>query len=413
MKYYIIFTQEIYSIGGMQLYTAGKAQYLESKGWNVIVFHPDFHIRRCEYSYLDKFIEYCNPYIEIPTSAYSLKEIKKIILDLIEYIECSDVSDIYVESHYDIGATWAERFAQYVEAPHICFNCNELFRGKNKIYEYILDYFWDKYKHNELFGIEKNSMSNLFRGYSVNEFIEPRLFDPVEINPIQDVIDTRINKISGEADYTIMYLGRSEKGYMNNILNGVASFALEHQASTIQFVIVGDTKSIKKELYKLFSHLKNVNVVEMGKMIPIPLSIYSKIDVVIAGSGSAEISARQHVPTIVADCVNYNAIGVLGYDTQNSMSSDDVDTLKPFSKILSETLIEKKYLNYEFRYSDDPNPAIEYDKQLSCFAQIKNHRPYNMDKTVIPINYWKYKFYLRIKKLIFKMEHRIVLNNNE
>ena len=37
MKLYIIITLDIHPIGGMQLYTAGKAAFLEKNGWKVVV----------------------------------------------------------------------------------------------------------------------------------------------------------------------------------------------------------------------------------------------------------------------------------------------------------------------------------------------------------------------------------------
>ena len=57
----------------------------------------------------------------------------------------------------------------------------------------------------------------------------------------------------------------------------------------------------------------------MGDLVPIPKCIYKKIDCMIAGAICAEISAREGIPTIVADCENYLANGILGYTVNNSM----------------------------------------------------------------------------------------------
>ena len=40
-KIYIFFTYPIEKIGGTQMYTAGKAKYLEKLGWKVFVFTAD------------------------------------------------------------------------------------------------------------------------------------------------------------------------------------------------------------------------------------------------------------------------------------------------------------------------------------------------------------------------------------
>lgn len=40
-KIYVFFTAAIIPIGGMQMYTAGKAKYLEKLGWKVYIFVPE------------------------------------------------------------------------------------------------------------------------------------------------------------------------------------------------------------------------------------------------------------------------------------------------------------------------------------------------------------------------------------
>lgn len=37
-KIFVIFTYEIYIIGGTQAYTAGKAKYLKENGWGIQIF---------------------------------------------------------------------------------------------------------------------------------------------------------------------------------------------------------------------------------------------------------------------------------------------------------------------------------------------------------------------------------------
>lgn len=41
-KFFVIFTSDIHSVGGMQMYTAGKAKYLKENGWEVQVFFSWF-----------------------------------------------------------------------------------------------------------------------------------------------------------------------------------------------------------------------------------------------------------------------------------------------------------------------------------------------------------------------------------
>ena len=54
MKLYIIFTLDIHPIGGMQLYTAGKADYLKRNGWEVVVFYPGSNDENCAVTSLNR-----------------------------------------------------------------------------------------------------------------------------------------------------------------------------------------------------------------------------------------------------------------------------------------------------------------------------------------------------------------------
>ena len=42
---------------------------------------------------------------------------------------------IYIESQSEVTALWGELLAEKLRARHVCFNCNELFRGPKKYYE--------------------------------------------------------------------------------------------------------------------------------------------------------------------------------------------------------------------------------------------------------------------------------------
>ena len=53
------------------------------------------------------------------------------------------------------------------------------------------------------------------------------LFDAVEPEPIQDVINDKVEEIE-HYDFNIAYLGRIIKGYVPDIVFGIAKFAEKH-----------------------------------------------------------------------------------------------------------------------------------------------------------------------------------------
>lgn len=398
MKYYFIFTQEIHSVGGMQLYTAGKAKFLEDRGWVTIVIHPDFGLHGCAYSYLDRYTKYAFPVVEIPPVAYGKNSIEKILNQFVKGMRFTDEDVIYIESHYDIAALWAELLAEKLNAKHICFNCNEIFRGGHKIYEYTLDYFWFKYERHELLGLRPDTVCKIFQDYKDIEPDISTLFDAVEPNPIQDVYDSRIEMIK-DADYTIMYLGRIVKGYVPGIIEGVAQFAKKHSDKQVQFCIVGDPTERKDYITNTLLGIDNLILVLLGDMVPIPRELYNHVDVVIAGAVCAEISARCGVPTIVADCENYLANGVLGYTVQNSMYFEEYGQTS-YLEALENTLIEEEYKKYEYIFPDAIPEDEIYEEHMQFFKMYEcEEEYYPIAQVGIPINYSRIKMYLLVKNI--------------
>ena len=388
-KYYFIFTQEIHSVGGMQLYTAGKSRFLEENGWKTVVFHPDYSPKGCAYEYLDRYNRYANPIIELPPVAYSKRTVNKVINWMCSLVSAKTCSVVYIESQYDIAALWAEMFAEKIGGIHINFNCNEVFRGKHKIYPFIQEFFWHKYCQHALYGLRPDTICKIFEGYRDVEPDESTLFDAVEPDPIQDIEDNRVEQICN-ADYTIMYLGRIVKGYVPNIIDGVAEFAKQYPEKHIQFCIVGDAEERRSEIENVLSNIANLNIIYMGNMVPIPKAIYAKVDVVIAGAVCAEISARCGVPTIVADCENYYANGVLGYTVHNSMYYEKEQGQTDFATALVDTLIKKSYLNYPYSFPESKPVEEIYSEHMGLYDKVEHGKDYyDVYSVKVPINYKK------------------------
>ena len=399
-KYYFIFTQEIHSVGGMQLYTAGKSKYLEETGWKTVVFHPDYSKKGCSYSYLDRYELYACPIIELPPVAYTKKIISSVTDWMQSLVDDNTKSLVYVESQYDIAALWAEEFAKCVGGIHINFNCNEIFRGNHKIYPYVQDFFWFKYCQHALYGLRPDTICKIFEGYKEVVPDETTLFDAVEPDPIQDIEDERLEQIK-KADYTIMYLGRIVKGYVPNILKGVAGFAEKCADKTIQFCIVGDAEERKLEIENTFNGLTNVSIVYMGNMVPIPRALYDKVDVVIAGAVCAEASARCGVPTIVADCENYNANGVLGYTVHNSMYYEEEQGQTDFTTALVDALINESYLNYPYTFPEQKPVEEIYSEHIKLYDRVEREKEYfDIESVKVPINYRKAALLQIIRNLL-------------
>ena len=205
-----------------------------------------------------------------------------------------------------------------------------------------------KFKRNELIGYPTN-IKNLFNGYkdvneSVNEDAPLYLAEP---EPIKDVPDFPIEKLK-EADWNIAHIGRMMKAFVAHVIIGVAEFARRHPDKKINFILVGQIIPDRANLMKeKFAGLDNLTIIPLGDMIPIPRSLFSKIDVVCAMAGAASYSAREGVPVIVG---NSNKIdktsGVLGVDTKEIIYSDE--KLFDYPEALENVLVKKLYEGKKF-----------------------------------------------------------------
>lgn len=371
---YIILTADIHIIGGMQLYTAGKANYLKNNNWDVKVLYDgnpndDYKIKSLQ-EYND------GSFPSLTSDPFSLSKIirKNVISKMIDYIgKKEDYGEILIESQSDFTAIWGELLAKEYNCKHICFNCNEQFRGKAKIYEKYIEFFKYKFDKKEMYGLHLDTFKRLFEGYYEVEVDNSYVFDALEPSPVQDVNSNIVNNIKKE-DYNIAYIGRATKGYVPNIINAVSEFSYKHLDKKIQFIIVGETKEIDCLLKEKLSSCTNVSLFLLGDMVPIPRGLFSKIDVVIGGAVCAELSAREGIPTIVVDCENYLSNGVLGYTTDNSMYPSKDNKQEEIVYTLEDVLITKHYLTNMYKFHDEPNPNDIYGSQLELYTKIYINR---------------------------------------
>ena len=366
MRIYIILTCEVHPIGGAQTYTAAKTRYLELKGYKTIVFYDGPKAGNCKVKELNKYTRNGFAFLAFAPENFNRKMVNRFLGLLISRIKKTCATnliddEIYIESHYSSQALWGELLAERIGANHIGFLCNEQFN--DSYYREYIDFFYYKYEKNELYGINKESMKRLFKNHYSN-IDEEHVFEALEDGDVQDVGCTKLSKIK-KGDYiNVCYIGRATKGYVTNILNGVCAFADRHKDKKIQFIIVGDSKSRKQEITKLFKNKRNVTVVQLGDLVPLPQALSKKIDVVMAGSGCAISSAFEGVPVIVADCNNYLSNGVLGYTVDNAFNSHRQEN---FEETLENVLITKDYLKETYCFQRKRNPEEVFGSHLKKY----------------------------------------------
>ena len=327
-KLYIMFCY-IEDVGGGQIYVNSKVPWLEAAGWDVIVFSPltERSGAIVPWTNLAKFAANKVEGLNKSPEFWRKKKMKAVLEQL--QSKCSgEYSEIIIESHTDYFAEWGELLAEKLNAKNICYLLDEqleLYGAK--------EFLYFKYRRNEVAGITDSSVERLFTGYAPLIKENNHKLSASHSSQAEEYYWDAIEKIQ-RCDWNIGYVGRS-KQYVDNITKNIAIFADRYPDKTINVVILGEILDLR-----ILEDKKNVICTKLGFKFPIPKSFFRKLDVAIAGAGSATLCCREHVPTIVADAGTTNAAGILGYTVSSSIFNPESD--RTYCEWLEDILVDKK-----------------------------------------------------------------------
>ena len=87
MNRYIIVTQNILRVGGLELFTSGKAEYLEKEHWKVDVLYIGHKRRgRCAIPSLNKYLDGGFIELSLPPYMFTPKQRKKALDRIIKHL---------------------------------------------------------------------------------------------------------------------------------------------------------------------------------------------------------------------------------------------------------------------------------------------------------------------------------------
>ncbi|MBE8949959.1 MAG: hypothetical protein SR3Q1_05090 [Quinella sp. 3Q1] len=344
-KIYIFITFGLHVIGGTQMYTAGKAEYLRKRGWQVYVFFAGPREGTMPIPSLNQYVKSGGGlnFLLIPPYKRGIFEQEWCLKEMLGRLEISDLenTEIIIESHQDSHGYWGELLASRLQATHFFVCCMEVYRGSPySYYEDNLDFFYFKWKRNELID-EGGTVAKLFNGYKNITAPLVEMPDTVrEQDAVQDVYFP-LEKIP-KLDWNICHIGRAEKDYVEYVITGVGALARRHPDKSINFIMVGQAAVRKTLLEQTFADLKNVRLTLLGDMVPIPRALFSRVDVVCAISQSALFAANEDVLTICGSCTDEKRTpGVLGYDTEASLYGEGTFS---YLEALENVLVKKLYV---------------------------------------------------------------------
>ena len=375
-KVYVFVTWTVFEIGGTQMYTAGKSDYLQKHGWKVHCFFLGAREGKSPIPSLTQYVRTGGGMYFLGMPPYKLKKHEQehclsVMIQRLEFVPFQEY-DIIIESHSDIFGYWAELLAAKIGARHFFVCCNEVYRSTpmvpGKTYVDNLNYFYFKWKRNELIGAEK-ALQKLFNGYK--NVTAPLVKIPPTIREMDAVQDVAfpIERIQ-RLDWNICHVGRMTKDYVAAVIEGVGALARRHPDKRINFILVGNAASRRALLEQTFRALPNVLVTALGDMVPIPRILFTKVDVVCAISQSARFTANEGVLTILGSASDPKRTpGVLGYDTEQQVYGEGTFS---YVEALENVLLKKLYAGKQYSLPK-LKPAAEYYDNF--WTIVKNASP--------------------------------------
>lgn len=368
MKLYIFITTSLKVAGGSQCYTAAKAKFLEENGWKVLVFFQGDRVQKNKFliDFFNKFLDCDITGLSNPPYTYPSWLRNKILcrmLDLIGDFKAYD--QIIIETHENSYSQWGELLASKTHAKHFVYLMNERFRGPYMAYDIKIDFYKFKYYRKEIIG-GKRVVSRLFDGFEYSEYED--LPDYVEIDeaPIQDVENLRISNIN-RCDWNICYIGRGEKSYVPYIINDIGKLAGAYPDKSIQMIFVSVVDMHRKLIEEISQKYNNLRIIELGFLHPIPQSLFEKVDVVIAGSGSARHSVEAGALVLVADPETNKSNGILGYETMSLLYKEKDAIVTDFYEALIRVLVDRVHLKLKNNYPPKKGVKETVQKQFELY----------------------------------------------
>lgn len=343
MKTYVLIFSFMGYVSGGPIYDTNKIKYLKERGWTVNVLSVGLKRNLI----IKSLKEYCSPTFPELTQYpfYFSKRKRNLILDdLISNIKLAEgdsYSDVIIETGTDYTAFWGELIAKKLKAKHIIMFLDEKNPNVNKD---TFEFYKFKYNRGELASISLKSLKFIFEPYFEIKNSNEHILSACCTNTVADIQDDIINKIP-LGDYTIGSIGRLEKDFVENIVDGICTFAKSVPDKKVAVSFFGGFPvSMADKINKLKEELKAQNNIQFfisGYIWPIPKDIFKNFDVFISGAGSARVSANQNIPTIKMDVINNQPEGIY-YDLKNYLSKK-IEGNTSVADYLKSILIEKKY----------------------------------------------------------------------
>lgn len=378
MKQYIFLAHTIGGLTGSATYVRNKMKWLEKKGWEVIVF--DGTGANNTPIVIEEFKQFENNRIKelyFSPSLFWKININRILDKIISKIPHSDF--VVIESNNPNLAMWGELLANRLCAKHIIYTLGE----KDKIRSYReFDFLNYKASNEELFCIDSKAVTLLFDDYKTSINPETHYWNACNSAPVEYYKFHSIDSLIKDGIF-IGYFGR-EKTYLNNVIDNIIKFALNHIEIKVSFVLLGVNK-LSDEFVTKLSPISNLKYYCIEAQPIIPKQFFNLCDIVIANAACALIAYEEGCKVISMNVKNNEPLGILGFTTNEiSFESTQYKDGRQLYVLLEDVLIDNSS-KYNESHIELPHITKGYEYQES-FAYKSANKPYEVSNINPPNN---------------------------
>jgi hypothetical protein len=291
---YLIFGG-IHGIGGFQLYTAARYQHVKNLGYETFVIGSegqpnDVKLKDLKSDHCFSLGELCIPPYCCRTS--QINHLSEKVKKIVSYKEGDE---IFIEACSLPYALWGEIFSKSMNG--VCF-AYILSSHTENIPRDIQKYCSFKYDNELIAGQTDITLPDLFKGFR-DIADDKRGLQASWSSPICDSREDCVNYISAIRDYKtksykiIGYFGTLNKPHFIKICEQIEDYARTHSNGKILFLTVGSSQSGKSEKRQLLvnKNTTNCDVLNIPELYPVPITVFSLMDVCLASWGSAGLAS--------------------------------------------------------------------------------------------------------------------------
>ena len=372
MKKYIILFNSIAGMGGGQMYVRNKLIFMREKGWDAYIVSwfgdkiliPEFECYK-ELTFKE---------MTLTPMTLENKEVDYYIEKIIKMTNIKEKDEVIVESNTPVMAYWGEILAKKIAAKHIVYLLDE--RNDLLVSEKYLSFFYFKLKRRELAGINTKAIDLLFRRYRGYIADESAMLPAVCQNVVEDY-DSKLMCNYSHERVNICVIGRLEKPFILPAAKAIEKITMTHLEDkfTVWFIGASDNGNTEIELVSLFANHENVELIITGYLFPIPRKLLKGMDYCISSAGSAGVAYREGIVTISIDAHDSQAIGILGYTTQNTLYRKE-EPRQNIEKLLNKVMYENELNKYEFVPSDYKPDINSLEKHIAFLEESEKSKEY-------------------------------------